>query len=247
MQAFRKKTFVVFVVAAILAACAPGQSPEQIQSQVETSVAMTVQAQNGMGTAVAQTVAAQAPAATETLTPTTIPLEVPTLTPILDTSTPFTVVPPSGGGGGGGGGGGSSGSSGTKTKYHCAIVGQVPRDGSPATILKVGDTLNVKWTFKNDGTKTWDPTWTWEFYSSQIDTNVGSNFGLTMSSAGSQHSLGVTVQKTQTITLGVFLTAPDFEGREPIRIGTAWSIIGDGVKFCIADINVEIIRPGMTP
>jgi hypothetical protein len=198
-----------------------------------------------MGTAVALTVAAQAPAATETLTPTTIPLDIPTLTPILDTSTPFTVVPPSGGGGGGGGGG--SNSSGTKTKYSCSIVGQVPGDGSPATILKVGDSLNVKWTFKNTGTITWDPTWTWEFYSSQIDTNVASNYGLTMSSVGSQHSLGATVQKNQTITLGAFLTAPNFEGREPIHIGTAWTIIGDGTKFCKADINVEIIRPGMTP
>ena len=245
MQAFRKKTFVLLVIMAVLAACAPGQSPEQIQAQVATSVDMTVQAQNSMGTAVAQTVAAQAPAATETLTPTTIPLEVPTLTPIIDTSTPFTVVPPSGGGGGGGGGGSSD--TGKKTKYLCTIVGQVPRDGSPATILKVGDTLNVRWTFRNDGTITWDPTWTWEFYSSQIATNVGDNFGLTMSSVGSQHSLGATVQKKQTITLGAFLTAPDFQGREPIRIGTAWSIIGDGVKFCIADINVEIIRPGMIP
>ncbi len=243
MQAFRKKFIVVVAVAALLAACAPGQSPEQIQGQVETSVAATVDAENQMGTAVALTVAAQAPAPTETLTPTTIPLDIPTLTPILDTSTPFTVVPPSGGGGGGGG----SNPSVKKQKYLCTIVNQVPGDGSRATILKVGDTLDVRWTFRNDGTITWDPTWTWEFYSSQIDTNVGSNYGLTMSSTGSQHSLGATVQKTQAITLGVSLTAPNFEGRDPIHIGTAWSIIGDGVKFCIADINVEIIRPGMTP
>ncbi len=245
MQAFRKDILVILAVAALLAACAPGQSPEQIQAQVETSVAITVQAQNQMGTAVAQTVAVQAPAATETLTPTTIPLEIPTLTPILDTSTPFTVVPPSSGGGGGGGG--SSSSSGKKARYSCTLVGQVPGDGSPATILKVGDTLNVRWTFRNDGTITWDPTWTWEFLSSSIDTNVPSNFGLTMSSVGSQHSLGATVQKTKTITLGAFLTAPNFEGREPIHIGTAWAVIGDGIKLCIADINVEIIRPGMTP
>jgi hypothetical protein len=126
-------------------------------------------------------------------------------------------------------------------------VGQVPGDGSRATILKVGDTLDVRWTFRNDGTITWDPTWTWEFLSSSIDTNVPANYGLTMSSVGSQHYIGATVQKTHTITLGASLTAPNFEGREPIHIGTAWALIGDGIKLCVADINVEIIRPGMTP
>jgi hypothetical protein len=126
-------------------------------------------------------------------------------------------------------------------------VGQVPGDGSRGTILKEGDPLDVRWTFRNDGTITWDPTWIWEFYSTSIDTNVADNYGLTMSSVGTQHSLGVTVQKTQTVTLGVHLTAPTFQGREPIHIGTAWDLNGDGSKFCIADINIEIIHPGMTP
>jgi hypothetical protein len=126
-------------------------------------------------------------------------------------------------------------------------VGQVPQDGSRATILKEGDGLDVRWTFRNDGTITWDPTWTWEFLSSSVDTNVPDNFGLTMSSVGAEHSLGITVQKTDTITLGIHLTAPTFQGREPIHIGTAWAVIGDGIKLCIADINIEVIQPGMTP
>jgi hypothetical protein len=247
MQAFRKRILVVFAVAALLAACAPGQSPEQIQAQVETSVAMTVQAQNQMGTAVAQTVAAMAPAATETLTPTTIPLEVPTLTPIIDTSTPFTVVPPSGGGGGGGGGGGNSSSKKTP-QYSCTLIGQVPNDGSPATILKVGDTLRVRWTFRNDGRVTWQSYYPWQFLSSAINTTDPANFGLTMSSVGSESELGTDVAPDGTITLGIFMTAPSsFEGRDPIHIGTAWTVIGAGTKLCVADINVEVIRPGMTP
>lgn len=247
MLMIRKTMFIAVVVSVLLAGCAPGVTPDQIVAQVETSVAATVQAQNNMGTAVALTVNAQMPTATETLTPTTIPFNLPTLTPILDTPTPFVVVSSGGGGGGGSSSGGSSSSSGKKVKYYCTIVGQVPGDGSPATILKVGDGLDVRWTFRNDGTITWDPTWLWEFYSSSVDTNVASNYGLTMSSIGTQHSLGATVQKTDTITLGVHLTAPNFEGREPIHIGTAWDINGNGSKFCIADINIEIIRPGMTP
>jgi hypothetical protein len=244
MQMIRKTIVIALGVAVVLAGCAPAQSPELIAGQVETSVAATVQYQNDIGTAVALTVNAQLPTATATFTPTLIPSDLATLTPILDTPTPFVVVS---GGGGGGGGGGSSSNPVKKPKYYCTIVGQVPQDGSRATILKDGDPLDVRWTFRNDGTITWDPTWLWEFYSSQIDTNVPDNYDLTMSSVGTQHSLGVTVQKGDTITLGVHLTAPTFQGREPIHIGTAWDINGDGSKFCKADINIEIIHPGMTP
>jgi Ig-like domain-containing protein len=243
LQAFRGPLAVVLASAALLSACAPAQpapSPEEIRAQVATSVAMTVAAQN------TETAAAE-PAATQTSTPTSIPFAVPTLTPILPTATTFVIVPPSGGGGGGGGGGGSGSGSPASQKYLCALIGQVPQDGSAATILKVGDTLDVKWTLRNDGTKTWESTWTWHFYSSQIDTNVPSNYDLTMSSVGFQTTLGKTVQPGKTITLGVELHAPNFDGREPIHIGTAWTVIGDGVKFCIVDINVEIIRAGMTP
>jgi hypothetical protein len=241
LRAFQKSIVVALAGTVLLSACAPaqpGQSPEEIQAQIATSVAMTVAAQN------AETAAAE-PAATLTFTPTTVPFELATLTPILPTATTFVVVPPSGGGGGGGGGGGASSSA--NQKYLCSLIGQVPQDGSPATILKVGDTLDVNWTLRNEGTKTWESTWTWHFYSSQIDTNVPSNFDLTMSSVGFQSTLGKAVQPGKTITLGAELTAPNFDGREPIRIGTAWTVIGDGVKFCIVDINVEIIRPGMTP
>ena len=251
MQMIRKTFIFALGVSVLLVGCTPGVTPDQVAAQVETSVAATVQAQNNMGTAVALTVSAMGPTATETVTPTTIPLDIPTITPIIDTATPFVVTSGGGGGGGGGGGSGSgSGSSSTtgkKAKYACTIVGQVPQDGSRATILKEGDGLDVRWTFRNDGTITWDPTWTWEFLSSSVDTNVADNFGLTMSSAGAEHSLGVAVQKTNTITLGVHLTAPTFQGREPIHIGTAWAVIGDGIKLCVADINIEIIHPGMTP
>ncbi len=245
MQMIRKTMFIAVVVSVLLAGCAPGQTPDQIAALVETSVASTIQAQNNMGTAVALTVNAQMPTPTETSTPTTVPLNIPTLTPIIDTPTPFVVV--SSGGGGGSSSGGSSSSTTKKSKYLCTIVGQVPGDGSRGTILKEGDGLDVRWTFRNDGTITWDPTWIWEFYSSSIDTNVADNYGLTMSSAGAEHYLGATVQKTDTITLGVHLTAPTFQGREPIHIGTAWDIDGNGSKFCIADINIEVIHPGMTP
>ena len=247
MQMIRKTFFIALGVSVLLAGCAPGVTPDQIAAQVETSVASTVQAQNNMGTAVALTVSAMGPTATETVTPTTIPLDVPTITPIIDTATPFVVTSGGGGGGGSGSGSGTSNTTGKKSKYACTIVGQVPQDGSRATILKEGDGLDVRWTFRNDGTITWDPTWTWEFLSSSVDTNVADNFGLTMSSAGAEHSLGVAVQKTNTITLGVHLTAPTFQGREPIHIGTAWAVIGDGIKLCVADINIEIIHPGMTP
>jgi galactitol-specific phosphotransferase system IIB component len=248
MQAFRKSMLIALVIAALLAACGPAQQTSaQIQAQVQTSVALTVQAQNQIGTFVAQTVEAQSgqALATETSTPTETPTSaVPTLTPVVIPSpTAFAVGPSSGGGGGGGGGSTTS----KPQKYLCTIVGQVPNDGSRATILKVGDRLDVKWTFRNDGTITWAPSWLWAFYSSQIDTDVASNSGLTMSSVGFQSSLGTSVAPDHTVTLGVELTAPAFDGRNPIRIGTAWTIIGDGVKFCKADINVEIIRPGMTP
>ena len=247
MQMILRTIVIALGVSVLLAGCAPAQSPELIAGQVETSVAATVQYQNDIGTAVALTVNAQLPTPTATSTPTLIPSDLATLTPILDTPTPFVVVSSGGGSSSGGSSSGGSSSSSKKPKYYCTIVGQVPQDGSRATILKEGDPLDVRWTFRNDGTITWDPTWIWEFYSTSIDTNVADNYGLTMSSVGTQHSLGVTVQKTQTVTLGVHLTAPTFQGREPIHIGTAWDLNGDGSKFCIADINIEIIHPGMTP
>jgi outer membrane murein-binding lipoprotein Lpp len=248
MQMIRKTMFIAVVVSVLVAGCAPGQTPDQIAALVETSVASTVQAQNNMGTAVALTVNAQMPTPTETLTPTTVPLNIPTLTPIIDTPTPFVVVSSGGGSSGGSSGsGGGSSTTGKKSKYACTLIAQVPQDGSRATILKEGDTLDVKWTFRNDGTITWDPTWPWEFLSSSVDTNVSDNFGLTMSSIGAEPSLGEAVLKNNTITLGVHLTAPTFQGREPIHIGTAWTVIGDGIKLCVADINIEVIQPGMTP
>lgn len=238
-QAFPKLMTVVLALAILLAACAPQATPTQdAQAQIATSVALTVAAQKPLETA------------TATSTPTEIPAAVvPTLTPILPTATTFVVIPPPSGGSGGSGGSGSGGGS-TSTqssKYKCSVVAQTPNDGSPATILKVGDTLDVKWTLRNDGTKTWEAAWPWAFYSSSVSTNVPANSTLTMSSVGFQTSLGANVKPGETVTLGVELTAPNFEGRDPIRITTSWTVIGDGVKFCRPWINVEIIRPGMTP
>ena len=94
MHAFRKSIFALIIIAALLAACAPGLSPEQVQGLVQTSVASTMQAQNNIATAVALTVQAQAQSlATATETPTEIPLAPASVTPVFPTPTSFTVAP----------------------------------------------------------------------------------------------------------------------------------------------------------
>ncbi len=241
MQAFLKPMFIILVLAALTSACAPAISPAQIQEQVQTSVALTVQAQNQIGTQVAQTVQAQT-GAQPLATATDTPVALPTLTPIVIASpTPFAVAPPHGGGGGGS-------TSSKPQQYACEVVDQVPNDNSPATILKVGDPLGVKWTIKNVGTKTWEALSPWTLYYSAVDSDVQSNLSLTMSSVGLQTNLGTDIAPGDTVTLGVVLTAPaSFDGPKPIFITTQWTIIAEGVKFCRPYINTEIIRPGMTP
>ena len=147
------RVIFTFLVIALLAACAPGEAPpsaEDVQAQVATSVAQTVEAQGQIATSVALTVAAQETemaAANPTETPTaTLP---PTMTPVLVTATPVTLVPPAGGGGGGtsGGGGGFS-----KYEYSCDIIRQRPQDN---TEFKRTHTFDVTFTILNNGTKTW--------------------------------------------------------------------------------------------
>ncbi len=246
MHAIRKTIFVAVTIAALLTACAPGLSTDQVQSLVQTSVAMTMQAQNQIGTAVALTVAAQAQSqATATATPTEIPLAPASLTPVLPTPTTFAVAPPSGGGGGGGGGGSSV----KPEQLSCdEPVSQVPQDNSRATILKVGDTLDVKWTLLNRGTKTWPAYWPFVLVGYSVDSNNPANAGLTTSSVTFTPNLGFDVKPGKTITLSIQLTAPgSFEGNTPIHITTQWAIDGDGSKFCKPFISIEVIRPGMTP
>ena len=58
----------------------------------------------------------------------------------------------------------------------------------------------------------------------------------------------VDVLPGKTVILKVELTAPAaFEGKKPIWITVQMAVVGDGVKFCRPYIQVEIIRPGMTP
>ncbi len=247
LQVLRKLLVVLLAAAAILAACAPAQttqSPEQIQAMVATSVAMTMDAQNQIASAVAMTVEAQnaqalpvLPTATSTSTAESSG-PFPTLTPVLVIPT----VAPSGGGGGG--------STSTKPpQYACSVIDQVPQDNSPATILKLGDSLDVRWTIRNDGTKTWENGSPWSFYSSAIDTNEPANYGLTMSSIGLNTGLTADVKPGGTVTLGIEMHAPSsFEGRNPIYITTSWVLVLEGSKkYCHPWINIEVIRPGMTP
>jgi hypothetical protein len=57
----------------------------------------------------------------------------------------------------------------------------------------------------------------------------------------------VTVEKNHYITLGIEMTAPDYQGREPIKMYTRWAITGDGARFCTPYSYIEVVRPGDTP
>jgi len=142
------------LVIAMLAACAPGQAtpnPEEVAAQVATSVAMTVEAQAEIATSVAMTVEARVaeevaslPTATQPATP------LPTLTPVLNTATPVTLVAPSGGSGSGGTSGGGGGY--TQYEYSCDSIHQRPVD---ETEFKRTNTFDVTFAILNNGTKTW--------------------------------------------------------------------------------------------
>ena len=150
------RVIFTFLVIAMLAACAPGEAPpsaEDIQAQVATSVAQTVEAQGQIATSVALTVAAQEAeraAANPTETPTaTLP---PTMTPVLVTATPVTLVPPAGGGGGGGGTSGGGGGL-SQYEYSCDWIHARPYDN---TEYRRTHTFDVTFTILNNGTKTWE-------------------------------------------------------------------------------------------
>ena len=147
-----KKTMKQFLFTAIpilllLAACAPAPaptvSPVEIANQVATSVALTVASQN-LDTAQAQ------PQVTDTPLPTAtpLPIDTPTAVPPLDTPTAIAIpTTVSSGGSGSSGGGSSSGTSG----YSCEAISRRPYDN---TIYKPGDRVDIKWTIRNNGTKT---------------------------------------------------------------------------------------------
>jgi hypothetical protein len=134
-------------------------------------------------------------------------------------------------------------------RYSCQLLDQVPLDGAPATILKVGDTLDVKWTLKNNGTKTWaSATYGWIPISQKVLSDIPANQSLSMSPVPFTVGIGVDVPPGKSTVLKVELTAPaDFDGNKPIWITVQMAVVGDGVKFCTPYIQVEIIKPGMTP
>ncbi len=59
---------------------------------------------------------------------------------------------------------------------------------------------------------------------------------------------GVDILPKEWVELGVELTAPAaFEGHDPIYITVQMALVAHGTKFCTPWVQVEIIRPGMTP
>ncbi len=241
----KKSHLMYFLLAMLLlvGACAPGQTPANANDavqQIETSVALTVAAGDAL-------TAAAVPLNTETPLPPTS-TSFPTLTP-YPTLTPFVVTPGPGNGNGNGNTGGGAGPT-QDPRYQCQLIDQVPLDGAPGTILKVGDKLDVKWTLKNIGLNKWEAaTFGWIVWKETVRSDIPANTLLTTNPAPLSIGLGgVNVQPKEFITLGVELTAPAaFEGQEPIYITIQMALVAHGVKFCTPYIQVEIIRPGMTP
>ncbi len=258
--------FVLLAMSFLAVACAPQQqatpNPDAIRQQIETSVAQTVDANNALTQAAQPAQPTQVPPTMISAPPTYTPF--PTLTPFA-TITPFVITPGSSGGSGGSGGSGTSGTilgypadltCGDGVRYEAYIADQKPHDNSPETILKTDygggkspDTVDVKFTFKNIGTKTWQPTWSWIVDGEEVNSDIPYNQGLSMSPVVFSSVLGTTVATNQTITLGAELTAPaHFEGTKPIYITVTFALVGDsGYKFCRPWIQFEIIRPGMLP
>ena len=252
----KRMTFMLLVLILLLGACAPGQqtpSEEQIRQQIETGVALTVAAGGSQEDA--------QPQATFTITTTPAPTftSLPTLTPFA-TLTPFVVVPGSSGGGGGGGViGGVPGvvysgePCGDDPRYAGDLINQKPYDDSPETILKTGDPLDVFFTIKNVGTKDWEPTFGWIVVSETVNSDVPLNKTLTTGAYAVPFTIGhatggLPVKTGEWVTMGGHLTAPtSFEGRKPLYITVQFALVGYGVKFCQPWINIEVIRPGMTP
>lgn len=135
-------------------------------------------------------------------------------------------------------------------RYSCQLIDQVPRDGAPATILKVGDKLDVKWTLKNNGTRKWEAaTYSWIFWKEKVRSDFPANASLSANPFPLKTSIGPKdIKPGESVTLAAELTAPSaFDGNKPVWITVQYAVVGDGVKFCTPYIQIEIIRPGMTP
>jgi hypothetical protein len=254
----KRTIFLLLTLAMLAAACAPQQqapSAEQISQQIQTGVALTVAAGEALTAAVQPL---ESPTPSPLPPPTFTPL--PTLTPFA-TLTPFVVAP---GGGGGGSGGGWSGYGipgvvysgepcGDDPRYAGDLINQKPYDDSPETILKTGDPLDVFFTIKNVGSQDWEPHFGWIIVSETVNSDVPLNRTLTTGAYAVPFTVGMAnggnpVKKGEWVTLGGHLTAPaSFEGRKPLHITVQFAIVGWGVKFCQPWINIEVIRPGMTP
>jgi hypothetical protein len=140
-KTLRQVFLITILILLLLSACAPAPAPAPttdpnvINNQIETSVVLTVAAMN---TATAQ---AQ-PQATDTALPTATALDTPTAIPPLDTPTAI-VLPTTASSGGGG--------TTTQKDYSCTAINRKPVDN---TVYKPGDKFDIKWTIKNNGTKT---------------------------------------------------------------------------------------------
>jgi hypothetical protein len=254
--------YALLALTFLLGACSPKQAatPDQnaIRQEIETSVALTVSAGEAL------TAAAQ-PVFTDTVAP-PANTPFPTLTPFA-TITPFMITPGSGGSGSSGSGSGSGGTvyyggeqCGNDPKYMGAIIDQIPHDGSPETIRKTGESpekLDVVWTIKNVGTKTWLPTWAWMVDSETVNSDVPANKLLSLNPAAftpvafgpGPLPIGDTIEPGEFISLSVQMTMPlDFDGPKPIFFTVQMAFVGEaGYKFCRPWIQIELIRPGMTP
>ena len=250
--------FVLLATMLVMGACVPGQPTpdlEDIAQQIETAVAQTVAAGDAL------TAAAQ-PTFTATVEVSPTNTSFPTLTP-FPTITPFVITP---GGSGSGSGSGSGGGGvyyggeqcGYDPKYMGVIIDQIPHDDSPETIHKTGEIehMDVKWTIKNVGTKTWLPTWSWIVDSETVNSDEPANKLLsllplpyTLVGKGIVPlPIGDTIETGEFIKVGVELTMPaDIEGRNSVDFVVQMALVGDGVKFCRPWIRITVIRPGMTP
>ena len=230
----QKKFTILFMLAILLAACAPGQSPQDVDSLVSTVVAQTMEANDRIEQAVNQTLTAQVPLAsptlafTPTLVPTFEPLIIITDTPLPATSTPASI----GGGGGSGGSGGGGGGGNSSTQFSCAIVAEKPFDGAT---FKPGDSFDKSWTIKNTGTATWQTGWDFEYRG-----------GTDMSPTG-DFSTSQEVKPGGTITLVIEVEAPDVAPKDSGKIFVMTWSLNNGTHFCTPYVAIKVVTPGSQP
>jgi hypothetical protein len=226
---------VFLTLAVFLGACLPAaqqtEAPQvqntpggiiDVQSQINTSVAQTIEAQNQIGTFVAQTVEAQA-------SPTPLATPIPTFTPFVIGT--VTNTPWAGGGSGGGGGGGSGGGSGGPVNngaWDCAIVSQKPYDGD--RIWKPGDSFDVEWTIKNNGTK-----------ELPADLSLVAIGGTDMSPTPS-YMLGHVVRPGETFTFRIEVIAPRPDNLDRKQYVMQWAVVLAGTKLCRPYISIYVQR-----